>query len=143
MITTLDNENYCRSDKYDQVLSAINSGVEMNGYFYTYLSFDAELYAFKNEKYMLGADEISAVNRAVSDGAVDADDVNASYVVDLYACSQDMIFADYFCGILASPDGYYLSVYDQISFEYIYYAVRAEDASLFENMLSDFMSIYQ
>ena len=106
---------YCRADRYDELVAAMEADAPMTGYCYSYSSIKDG----KMENYTLTDEQVAAVRAALAEG-VFVDSSQVYYIgFDLYACSEDGWFCEEACRINYSEHNYYLTLSQGGNNEYI------------------------
>lgn len=132
-----DGENgytcYCRSDRYDDIKDKITSGFKPESYCYSYF----DMVDYEDRYYMFSADEVEAVNSVVKSVTPDimpeAASLNYDYIVNVEACTKDMIFRTYIADICITGENYFVVVTEEA--ETLMYKVPDEQKSIFKKIM--------
>lgn len=128
--------DYCRADKYDELVAKLEEGFTPTGYCYTYSVFDTETKTYKERAYRLTEEQEEAVRDITATVVGEARDEYARYNNDfnisLYACSDDMLLQDYRYTIEKTHQWYYLVEYDNVTGMDLVYDVPDEKYAIFD-----------
>lgn len=107
---------YCRSDKYEEISDIINNGFVPEKYCYIYYGYDVLEDNFTEKKVLLTDSEQAALEKAMSEGEFstlpEMAEVTYDYSVNLYQCTEDMLFTEYYLDLIILENKYYLQAYD-------------------------------
>ena len=113
----LDGELYCRADAYEEISRRLREGFEPEIYCYFYDVYDEENWDFTEEKYVLTAEQVQAVETVCSSvepySAGELGRPEAVHSVYLYGCSGDMLQQSCNTEILATTAGYSILLYTE------------------------------
>lgn len=136
----LYSENvYCREDKYGEVRSKIEGGNYFTGYCYEYYDYSAEDNSVRY--YKLTSDEIAAVETVLMTGVPElvsmAVGVDYDYMIELEACSEDMLFRRWSFDLYVKNGVCFLAEYSDT--DIALYPVPDELEHTFDNIVSDYI----
>ncbi len=107
---------YCRSDKYEEISDIINNGFTPENYCYIYYGYDVLEDNFTEKKVLLTDGEQAALEKALSEGEFSAlpemAEVAYDHSVNLYQCTADMLFTEYYLDLIVVEGNYYFLAYD-------------------------------
>ncbi len=93
-----DGVNYCREDRYEELVARIEAGFKPDGYCYEYERYDEEDMEFWSEFYYLTEEQCQAVQTVYSTVVpvpqVAASSLNYDFCVELQLCSKDLLMRE-------------------------------------------------
>ncbi len=97
-------EYYCRSDRYDELVSVIKEDAPMTKYYYMY-------YMEEWKNYFLTEEQMDIIRAVLADGeTVSAELVKSQYATTIFACDEKEWFQQFFLNIEYSEEEYYLQL---------------------------------
>lgn len=144
LIEDFDGEIYCREDKYDSVVDKIENGFTPKKYMYTYevykegsfLDYEwEEKIRYLTESDLAKAKEVFASVPPIENGANMIN--NSDYYVEVYGCTEDLMFRDYVFDIFYLDGKYYLQTEDEY-YNPLVYEVLAKYNKDFKKMIKEY-----
>lgn len=110
---------FAREDIYDKIAKRINDGNYFDGYYFYYTYYDeSDEVPSHKQVYKIVSEESeealnTIINTATPDAEIDIDLFTAYTVTDLYACSNDLLFAEYSITIYKTEKNIYIASYSE------------------------------
>lgn len=127
-----DNEYFCLSEKHKEVTEMLEDTSIMTNYYYEYFDYDK----YEDKKYFLTDEEVDAISDCLSDGnkrVIPYDEgLTYDYYVRIYRCDDSEVFSEFFWGVMAYENRYYICLYTLE--ETTIYEVAEEDFPIFAGM---------
>ena len=124
---------YCRADRYDELVAAIEADAPMTKMFYNYPVRDTG----EMKAYFLTDEEKAAVWTALVEGEeMDWSEVSSHSGISLYSCTEDELFMEDAIELEYSDDTYY--IVDSFGGESVYTEVPAEYKALFDSIVAKY-----
>ena len=137
---------YCIVDKYEEILSRINSTNILDFFCYEYDEYDAETEEYKTTLYRFTKEEAEAVSTVLRFGQMTIDNVYKydSHTMRVYRCSEDMLFRNYAFDLVVGKSKAHLVVEYTVDEEYETYTttleVPDEDYSIFRQIAEEYIN---
>lgn len=123
-ILVCGNEYYCIAEQYDTLCRRIQDGFEPEAACYYYYAYNEQTWEYEETYYTLSQEQEEAIELVVT--TVEPVSYNKTgispeydYFLDIYECSEDMLFQSCSTQILVKGDRYFVLLYtpeDQLTF---------------------------
>lgn len=134
--------NYCRADKYDEVAAQMAGEFAPTGYCYTYSVLDTETEMYEERGYLLTEEQEQTIENilATVEGVERAENAHYTYdyTVNLDACTDNMLFREWWYAIEKTEGTYYIVDYSEsLSKNGVEYAVPFEYNAVFDAIVKN------
>ncbi len=148
LIEDFEGNIYCREDKYDSVVEKIENGFTPEKYMYTYevykegsfLDYEwEEKIRYLTDSDFEKIDEVFEKVHPITNGSNMIS--NSYYCVEMYGCTEDLLFRKYAFDIFYLDDKYYLQTEDEY-YNPLVYEVPAKYNKDFKKMIKEYVDSF-
>lgn len=131
---------YCRSDCYDEMVTVLEQGSEMNGYCYEYWDDNGNFQYYQLDSKQ--TDILNSIFDEITPVEMSYDELYESewvYYGDVQSCSKDMLFRTFAFELWSLEDDYYIIVPDETWDQAYRYDIPAEHVEAVEEIFDKLM----
>ena len=130
---------YCREDKYDTLLEKLDDEFSEEKYAYSYSYYDLDSSEYINGVYTLTEEQTETVDKVISTVEPHIDLYNPETYVEVYGCSDDMLFCK-LSYIISYSNGVYDIILETASDTMVFNVPSEYNLTFSEIMAEQFVS---